>query len=194
MKFDLPFGLCQLVPSLPTRGAWIEMAWAATAWRSITPLPSRGQGRALFCQEEPRWRGRGQDVGEALANAGSRAMFPPAHDGWVGAQQNLTTAAAGNCKQSGWGAPGCGKGCPHIQTVLGERCALTREESCGNPCANPGAVCTHLSPALQLLPRFLFPVPSGGHRGRRVKKAPQGIPGHTARSGRPVKPTPTNEF
>ena len=60
------------------------MPWAATAWRSISPLPSRGQGRALFCQEEPRWRGSGKDVGEALANAGSRAMFPPAHDGRVG--------------------------------------------------------------------------------------------------------------
>ena len=64
---------------------------SAAAFHPRSHLPNR----LLPRQEKPRWRGSGQDVGEALANAGSRAMFPPAHDGWVGAQRNLTRAAAG---------------------------------------------------------------------------------------------------
>ena len=38
-----------------------------------------------------------------------------------------TLAAAGNCKQGGWEAPGCGKGCPHIQTVLARAGVCTYE-------------------------------------------------------------------
>ena len=38
-----------------------------------------------------------------------------------------TLAAAGNCKQGGWEAPGCSKGCPHIQTVLARAGVCTYE-------------------------------------------------------------------
>ena len=125
------------------------MAWAATAWRSISPLPSRGQGRALFCQEEPRWRGSGKDVGEALANAGSRAMFPPAHDGWVGAQRNLTRAAAGRSLQGALEGPGARQGVIRIQTVLGAQPpGRVAENPCDRPRAEKHPPPSYLQPAL----------------------------------------------
>ena len=80
----------------------------------------------------------------------------PTHPGRVGKKRNLTRAAAGWGLQGVLEGPGARQGVIRIQTVLGERCALTREESRRIPVTAQGPSRTHpsLTPS-PLIPQFM---------------------------------------
>ena len=95
-------------------------------------------------------------------------------DGRVGPQRNLTRAAAGWGLQGIPEGPGARQGVIRIQTVLGERAALTREESRRTPVTAPGPLRTHPPPTPGPLP--LITLPPDQAAPAAWSKAPQGIP------------------
>ena len=170
---------------------------------SVHPIYSRTRGMcgapgAFFpAKWHPRLRAR--VVKRWLCRCDARVVKrqKTTHPGRVGRNPKFDPGRqAGWCRQDGFEGPGARQGVIRIQTVLGERCALTREESAENPCDRPRAVTYQANFPAPTRSSFSYCLPGAARMGRpgkthprlphSVRKpggpgcAPQGYPSNTA--------------
>ena len=94
-----------------------------------------------------------------------------------------TLAAAGWGLQGGWEPRGAAKGARTFRPYWPAAEGGGREESCGNPCANPGAISTHPPPTSSPLPHPPICPDRAARKGRQVKTHPAGPPTFSKKQG-----------
>ena len=104
----------------------------------------------------PRWRARVVRRWSCFCAHSVVCSVLPTHTGRAGRIRNLTRAAAATVSRAAGKPRGAAKGARTFRPYWPVAAGGGREESCGNPCASPGAVCTHLPPFPYSSPLALF--------------------------------------
>ena len=150
----------------------------------------------------PRWRAR--VAGRWLWCCDDRVVKRCAdHSPWVGGENTkFDPGGSGNCKQGGWGAPGCSKGCPHIQTVLASRRRRRPGRVVRKPLCKPRGGLHHVLLIFLTVPPSLFSccLPGRPAWAARAKPTPDfltpfeslGAPGAPRRAIPPTQPAQLN--